>query len=162
MDADRGARGLGGIVNRARVLARQRRRIGIEAETDLAAALVDERRQPVGERLRAQAPLTALDVRLQRRTGGEPRHLAARDRYPLAGAWVDALAGSALGDVELPEPGEVHLSTAAKDAGDRVEDGVDGLARRLLAAKSLVIGESVQELSFGHVDPPRALKWRAI
>jgi len=32
-------------------LERQDRGIGIEAETDLAAALVDERRQPVGKRL---------------------------------------------------------------------------------------------------------------
>ena len=57
---DRVGRGLGGSARRPRARP-QRGRIGVEPEADLAAALVDERREPVGERL-AQGALAALDA----------------------------------------------------------------------------------------------------
>jgi hypothetical protein len=57
---DRARRGLGGATRRAGLLPGQRRWIGVEAETDLAAAFCDERSQTVGERLRAQTGLNRL------------------------------------------------------------------------------------------------------
>jgi hypothetical protein len=53
MDRLRGS--LGGIASAAAGVGRQRAWIRIEAETDLAAALDDERSEPVRERLRARA-----------------------------------------------------------------------------------------------------------
>jgi hypothetical protein len=52
---DRLRRGFGGIAGSAAGVSRQRARIRIEAETDLAAALGDERSEPIRERLRARA-----------------------------------------------------------------------------------------------------------
>jgi hypothetical protein len=49
---DFGRRALDG---RAEILSGELRRVGIEAEADLAAALLDERRQPVRERSSTQA-----------------------------------------------------------------------------------------------------------
>jgi hypothetical protein len=54
MDEDRGGRLLGGgsaWLVRLGPRAGKLRRIGVEAEADLAAALVDERREPIGELL---------------------------------------------------------------------------------------------------------------
>jgi hypothetical protein len=53
---DRRRRGLGGRIELARRRVRgQRAGVGVDPETDLAAPLLDERGEPVGER-RAQAP----------------------------------------------------------------------------------------------------------
>ena len=94
-----------------RIMVLGRLGIGVEPEANLTAALFDERRQPVSE-LRGHVGLSAcdlaLDFGLQRRTGGEARDLAARDRDPLAGAGVHALARAALGDVEFAEAGEAR------------------------------------------------------
>ena len=79
-----------------------------------------------------------LDLGLQGRAGGEAGNLAARNRDPLAGARVDALAGPALGDVEFAEAGEADLATAAQRVGDRLEHGVHGVAGSLLATDPLV------------------------
>ena len=84
--------------------------IRVEAEADLTAALLDERGEPVGE---GRSGPSALDALLETSASGELRHLAARDRDPLAGARVDALARAALGDAELAEAGEADLTTAA-------------------------------------------------
>jgi hypothetical protein len=49
---DRGSRQLCGrrlVIARARSLPGQLGRVGVEAEADLAAALFDERRQPIGK-----------------------------------------------------------------------------------------------------------------
>jgi hypothetical protein len=68
----------------------------------------------------------------------------------------------ALGDVELRNPVK-FASPAAQNACDRVEDGIDSLASCLLAAEPLIVGESVQELSFGHVESSsEPLKWRPL
>jgi len=48
--------------------------------------------------------------------GGEARHFAARDRDPLAGAGVHALAWATLGDVEFAEAGESWTSSPAARA----------------------------------------------
>src|SRR5206468_5129378 len=101
--------------------------------------------------LRRAGSLSALDLLLQSGAGGEARHLAARDEDPLPRARVHALARAALGHGELAEAGEVHLAPALEDAGDRVQDRIDGLARLLLVADSAVAREHVEELSLGHV-----------
>ena len=108
-------------------------RIGVEAEADLAAALADERGEPVGEG-RARAA-SALDARLQPGAGGELRHPAAGDRDPLAGARVDALARTALGDAELAEAGEVDLPAPRERVGDPVEDASTASAAAFLLSK---------------------------
>src|SRR5947207_386173 len=73
-----------------------------------------------------------LDGALQRRAGTEARHLACGDLDPLAGLRVDALAGTALGDGELAEAGEVHFSPAPQRLLDNAQNGVDGLAGLVL------------------------------
>jgi hypothetical protein len=54
VSGDRGAGPLGGrrvVAGRiGKGLPAQLRRVGVEAEADLAAALLDKRRQPIGER----------------------------------------------------------------------------------------------------------------
>ena len=72
---------------------------------------------------------SALDPRLQPGPGRESRHAASGDRDPLAGARVDALARSALGDMKLAEAGEVDVLTACQRVRDRVEHRLDGLGR---------------------------------
>jgi hypothetical protein len=138
-------------------LAGQLGRVGVEAETDLTAALFDERRESIGEA--GQGASAAFDLALQSRTGGEPGHLAARDRDPFAGAGVDALARAALGDVKFAEAGEGDLLAAAQGVGDGLEHSVDSIAGSFFAAKSLVAGKLVKKLSLGHVlDPPRGFE----
>jgi hypothetical protein len=136
-------------------------RVGVEPEADLTAALLDERRESIGKA--GQGASAAFDLGLQGRTGGEPGHLAARDRDPFAGAGVDALAGAALGDVEFAETGEGDLLAAAESVGDGLENGFHSIARSFFAAEPLVAGKLIQKLSFGHVlSPPRGLKIGAI
>src|ERR1700743_2485468 len=99
------------------------------------------RRQPAAHedfRMPSWARDSALDFGLERRAGGEARHFAARDRDPLAGARIHALARAALGDVEFAEAGEADLVAGRQRAGDRVEDGIDGVARRFFAAQTVV------------------------
>src|ERR1700759_3104382 len=101
----------------------------------------------------------AFDFGLQGGAGGEARHFATRDRDPLAGAGVHALTRSTLGDVEFAEAGEADLVARRQCAGDRVEDGVDGVACRFFAPQTVVACQLVQKLSLGHVEiPPRGLK----
>jgi hypothetical protein len=59
---DRGARRFGGGagVTRLRPLPGQFGRIGVETETDLTAALSDERREPIRECCGNQPPLTLV------------------------------------------------------------------------------------------------------
>jgi hypothetical protein len=153
-----GCRGLG--VARLRPRPDQLGRVRVEAEADLTAALLDERRKSIGEV--GQGAL-ALDLGLQSRAGGEPGHFAARDRDPFAGAGVDALARAALGDVEFAEPGKGDILTVAQGVGDGFEHGVNSIARSFFAAEPLVAGKLVQKLSLGHVlSPPRGLKIGAI
>src|ERR1700761_3736243 len=102
---------------------------------------------------------SALDFGLQGGAGGEARHFAARDRDPLAGAGVHTLARATLGDMEFAEAGEADLVAGRQRAGDRVQDGVDGVACRFFAAQTIVACKLVQKLSLGHVEiPPRGLK----
>jgi hypothetical protein len=132
-------------------------RVGVEAETDLTAALVDERRKSIGEA--GQGASAAFDLGLQSRTGGEPGHLATRNRDPFAGAGVDALAGAALGDMEFAEAGEGDLLATAQCVGDGLEHGVQSIAGSFFAAESLIAGKLVKKLSLGHVlDPPRGFE----
>ena len=111
----------------------QRCRVGVEPEHDTTAALLNERRKPVGE-MRRRAPgsqgLTrrrrvlraALDCALQRGAGAEARHPAGGDLDLLAGLRVHALTGAAVGDRELPEAGEVDLSTARTALPDACQE----------------------------------------
>jgi hypothetical protein len=115
-------------------------RVGVEAEADLTAALFDERRKSIGE---IDQGLLAFDFGLQRRTGGEPGHLAARDGDPFAGAGIDALARAALGDVEFAEAGEGDLLAAAKSVGDGLENSVNSVAGSFFAAEPLIAGKLV-------------------
>jgi hypothetical protein len=158
--SDRGGCQLGGRRLRialVRPLPGQFGRVGVEPEADLTAALIDERRQSIGEA--GQGASAAFDLALQSRTGGEPGHLAARDRDPFAGAGVDALARAALGDVEFAEAGEGDLLTFAQSAGNGLEHSIDGVAGGFFAAKPLVASKLVQKLSLGHVlDPPRGFE----
>src|SRR5690242_18104726 len=85
------------------------------------------RRAPQGGR-RTAWRLSALDLLLQSGARREARHLAARDEDPLAGAGVHALPRTALGHRELAEAREVHLASALENAGDGVQDRIDGLA----------------------------------
>jgi len=134
-------------------------RVGVEAETDLTAALLDERRKSIGET--GQGASAAFDLALQSRTGGEPGHFAARDRDPFAGAGVDALARAALSDVEFAETGEGNLLAFAQSADDGLENSVDGVTGSFFAAEPLVASKLVQKLSLGHVlDPPRGFEDR--
>ena len=57
--------------------------------------------------------VSPLDLRLEARPGRELRHLAAGNRDPLAGAWVDSLTRPALGDRELAEAREVDVLALA-------------------------------------------------
>jgi hypothetical protein len=116
-------------------------RVGVEAETDLTAALLNERRKSIGET--GQGASAAFDLGLQSGAGGEPGHLAARDRDPFAGAGVDALARAALGDVEFAEAGESDLLAAAKGAGDGLENSIDSVTGSFFAAEPLVAGKLV-------------------
>jgi hypothetical protein len=135
----------------------ERGRVGIEPEADLAAALFDERRQPISKN--AQRESAALDFGLQGRAGGEARNLAARDGDPFAGPRVDALARAALGDVEFAETGERNLLALAQSAGDRIENSVNGVAGGFFAAETIVACKLVQKLSLGHVEiPPRGFE----
>ena len=59
-DRGGGQLGRGAGVARLRPLAGQLGRVGVEAETDLAAALSDERRQPIRECFGNQPPLTLV------------------------------------------------------------------------------------------------------
>jgi hypothetical protein len=146
----------------SRALASERSWVRVEPEAYLAAALIDERCQPVGERgrdqaivraagLLARAAAPALDLLLQAGAGREARHLAAGDEDPLPGPRVDALPGATLRDGELSEASEIHLTPALENVGDCVEHSVDGLARLLLVADSAVAREHVKELSLCHV-----------
>src|SRR5687767_141750 len=104
------------------------RRIRIQTEHDAAAALLHERRKPVGE-MQPQAPgqglrpieASALDRFLQARAGAEARHLARGDLDLLAGLGVHAFAGAPVGDRELAEAGEAHLAPARERLLNRVE-----------------------------------------
>ena len=126
-------------------------RVGVEPEHDLAAALLYERREPVGEAVarvtRAWRRDSALDGVLSAEPAREPRHLAGRDLDPLAGLRVHALTRAAIGDGELAEAGEADLSAAAEGLLDDRQDRVDGLAGLLLAEAGLV-GDLVDELCF--------------
>jgi len=161
---DRGGCQLGGRslgIALGRPLPGQLGRIGVEAEADLTAALLNERRKSIGEA--GQGASAAFDLGLQSRAGGEPGHLAARDRDPFAGAGVDALARATLGDVEFAESGEGDLLTFAQSAGDGLQYSVDGVAGGFFAAKPVIASKLVQKLSLGHVlNPPRGLKIGAI
>src|SRR5205085_4869155 len=79
-------------------------------------------------------PLPALlDGLLQRGSRGELRDSRGRDVDPLAGRRVTPLPRTALRDAELPEAGERDLAATAERALDRVQHGVNGAARVLLA-----------------------------
>ena len=108
------------------------------------------RRGPRAGRRRVRS---ALDLRLQPSPRRELRNPAARDRDPLTGARVDALARSALGDAELAEAGEVHLAAAGKRVGDPVEDRFDGVGRGLLARK--VAGDALRIQTWSRFPPRR-------
>ena len=94
--------------------------IGIDPEDDLRLARRDRGGEAVAERddragdaspAPDKAPPVAvlLDGLLEARAGGEARDPAGGDRHRLARARVAALAGAALGDVELAEAGEVDF-----------------------------------------------------
>ena len=119
----------------------------VEPDADLAPALFDQRREPVRERCRAafrQVP-AALDRGLEAGAGRELRHLAARDRDPLARARVDTLARTALVDAELPETGEVDVLAGLQGLDDGIQNCLDGVPGSLLAANALVLGYSIDE-----------------
>jgi hypothetical protein len=58
---------------------------------------------------------------------------------------VNALARATLGDVELAEPGERHVTAALQGVLDRVEDGVNRISGFLLA-QARAAGDLVDEL----------------
>src|SRR6478672_10031089 len=84
-----------------------------DSRADTTAA----RRSPNGsvERSGTTAPASAVDGLLQARARREPRHLGGLDLDLLAGAGVHALARTALGDRELAEAGERHITPALQD-----------------------------------------------
>jgi len=140
-----------------RPLPGQLGRVGVEAEADLAAALLNERRQPISKS--AQRESAALDFGLQGRAGGEAGNFAARDGDPFAGPRVDTLARAALGDVEFAEAGERNLLALAQGTGDRIENSVNRVAGSFFAAEPVVACKLVQKLSLGHVEiPPRGFE----
>src|SRR4051794_22920253 len=95
----------------------------------------------------------ALDGLLEAGPGREARDLGGRDLDRLARARVDALAGAALGDAELAEPGEGDLTAAAEGLLDDGQHGINSLAGGALVEVAL-LGDVVDELGLGHCGPP--------
>ena len=85
---------------------RQRRRAGRRTAMTPGRAPASHRRRPT-QTLRRRL----LDGLLEARPGGEPRHAARGDGHRLARPRVAALAGPAVGDVELAEAREADLVT---------------------------------------------------
>ena len=100
--------------------------------TMLSAPLVGGGRAH-GRARRCLVSRSAVDGLLQARAGGEARHLRRGDLDRLARAGVHALASTAVGDVELAEPGERHVAAALEGLLDDFENGIDGLAGLVLA-----------------------------
>src|SRR3954468_17345894 len=78
-----------------------------------------------------------LDGLLEARPGGEARDAGRGDRHRLARTRVAALAGAAVGDVELPEARERDLFTALQGVLDGADHGVDRRTGVLLAQAAL-------------------------
>src|SRR4029453_7130559 len=91
----------------------------------------------------------ALDLRFQASAGRELRHPPGGDRDPLAGGGVDTVSRAALDNLELSEPGEVHLLTPAQCAADRIQRHVEGLFRLPLAEPG-VGADAVNYVALGH------------
>ena len=119
------------------------RRGGIEPQAHLAAALVGERRQPIGEgRARLLSP--ALDFFFSPEPAEKRGTLppGMKIRSPVRG--FTPCRGTTLGNGELAEAGEVDLAPILEDLGDGVEQGVDGVAGLLLVADPAVAREHVR------------------
>jgi hypothetical protein len=158
--AVRGDRGGGALGRRA---VRGRRRlglrpqtcgVGIEAQDDLGLPLRDEGVQPVSEMRTGRRPAVlrvaglqrlVVDRLLQTRAGREPRHLRRRDLDGLTRPRMHALTCTALGDMELAEPGERHIAATRQRLLDGLEDGINGLAGFRLAQLGAT-GDLIDEL----------------
>src|SRR4051794_25644568 len=92
---------------------------------------------------------SAVEGLLERRAGGELRHVRRGDLDRLAGARVHALTGVAMRHVELAEPGEHDVAAALERVLDDLEYSVDGLGGLLLAQVGPV-GDLVHELRLRH------------
>src|SRR5262249_55672726 len=107
-------------------------------------------RAPARPRRRpARASSRLLDGLLEARAGREARHPAGGDGHRLAGARIAPLASAALGDVELPESGEVDVLAGLQSALDRAEDSVHG-GSGVLLAETARTGDTVDELALRH------------
>ena len=139
----------------------QLRRVGVEAEADLAAALLDERREPIREQASANQPPLTLVFRAEpaEKRGTLPPGIVIRS--PVRG--LTPWRGPRSATWNLPKPVKLDLVAGAQRIGDRVEHGVDRVARSFFAAQPVVACQLVQKLSLGHVEiPPRGLKIGAI
>jgi hypothetical protein len=151
----------GGALRRRAVRGRRRGglrpqagRVGIQSEDDLGLALRDEGSQPVCEMPTGRDPgmlraaggqRLVVDGLLQARAGRETRDLRGLDLDRLTRTWVHALTRTALGDMELAEPGERHIAAALQRFLDGVEDGVHCLAG-LGLAQVRATGDLIDEL----------------
>src|SRR5256714_5282115 len=93
---------------------------------------------------------SVVDGLLELRPGAEARDPRGRDVDWLAGTRVLALAGAALGDVELAETGEGNLAPAAERRLDRIQDRFDGLFGVLLGQIG-VLRDLVDEFGLRHL-----------
>src|SRR5579883_3237753 len=108
----------------------------------------------LGARARPGAPL-AVDLPLESAGGRELRSLARLDLDRLAGRGVAAFAGCALGDAELAEPGNRHLTACGELSRDRIEHRIDRPAG-LANANPGALRNLASELVLRHDAP---LRW---
>lgn len=83
----------------------------------------------------------------------EGRDDLAGHHQPLASLRVDAAAAAARPGHKAAKPGDAHGLALSDRLGDRVEDGVDGLARGALG-HARPLGHGLDELCFVHGEPP--------
>ena len=135
------------------------RRVGVEAEADLAAALLDERRQPIRERRSGSAQPLTLDFSAEpaEKRGTLPPGIVIRS--PVRG--LTPWRGPRSATWNLPKPVKLTSPPPLSASVIVVEHGVDRVAGRLLAADPLVACQLVQKLSLCHVEaPPRGVEDR--
>jgi hypothetical protein len=139
---------------RRRGLRPEPRGVGVEPQDDLGLALRDEGVQPVGEVQTGRRPAVlrvagpqrlVVDGLLQTRAGREARHLRCRDLDRRTRTRMHALTRTALGDMELAEPGERHVAASRQRLLDRVENGIHCLAG-LGLAQVCATGDLIDEL----------------
>src|SRR5204862_6205621 len=100
---------------------------------------------------------SVVDGLLELRPGAEAWDPRRRDVNRLAGTGMLALAGAALGNVELAEAGEGNLAPATERLLDRLADGVDGLLGLLLGTIG-VLRDLIAEFRLRHWLLPKGSK----